>query len=151
MRPSLHSVLEGSAFLTVRSYHAAVPFGFRRQVRRCFNHVRSCDVGRFQQGERMRIGARIPSQRCRNSLRCDSCSLRCPILSTAPDIHGWYTQCRDQSDAASLLVGGAEPTPCVRPGSPDVHPLSRPWPSLPPCARTDRGSLPRRTIPPPLA
>ena len=97
MRPSLHSVLEGSAFLTVRSNHAAVPFGFRRQVRRCFNHVRSSDVGRFQQGERMRIGAPTPSSRCRNNCPFDSC-----LPST--EFERWHPFIYHSLHSSSLLV-----------------------------------------------
>ncbi len=51
MRPSLHSLLGEGASRTVLSFHATVPFGFRRQVRKCFTHVCFSGVGSFQQGE----------------------------------------------------------------------------------------------------
>jgi hypothetical protein len=59
IRPSLHSILGAGASLTALSFHALVPFGFRLQVRKCFNHVRFNGVGFLQQGEGMHIGARV--------------------------------------------------------------------------------------------
>jgi len=134
MRPSLHSVLEGSAFLTVRSCHAAVPFGFRRQVRRGFTHVRSCDGGRFQQGERMRIGARLPGPHYPNRWRSDSCSPHCPAPARPSESDRRSPPNHDRNDASVRPLDAAWPPPFATPAP---HLPGAPWPSRPPDARRD--------------